>query len=106
MPLNVDHLPAGTLLYAAPPQASKPDAARPHADGAQQWVSVKERLPEPKARVLFFSRGVVSIGFNVADESNEWIDELCVDNCGEAQSDWDTTHWMPLPAAPDGEVSR
>ena len=65
-----------------------------------EWISVKDRLPEFKKRVLFVSRGIVSVGFKVGDESNEWRDELFVDNCGDARSDWYTTHWMPLPAAP------
>lgn len=60
----------------------------------QEWISVKDRLPEPFVDVIAFSGG---------HEMN--ID--CVDNRGRWYSSYmdreDATHWMPLPQPPKGE---
>lgn len=60
----------------------------------QEWISVKDRLPEPFVDVIAFFGG---------QEMN--VD--CVDNEGRWYSSYmdrdDPTHWMPLPEKPKGE---
>jgi len=68
----------------------------------KEWISVKDRLPEAGVRVLFFERGMISIGFkNDADpESNWWCDCMNRDRDGDYLDCWETTYWMPLPEPP------
>jgi hypothetical protein len=62
---------------------------------AQQWISVKERLPEYDVEVLTFETGNYKV--NAVSEYTQWW--------------WDSnegfernpTHWMPLPKVPKGE---
>lgn len=61
-----------------------------------EWVSVKERLPEPGERVLATDGGFVGEGY--VSHYNKW--------CRSNGMKWDmfrteVTHWMPLPAPPD-----
>jgi hypothetical protein len=63
---------------------------------AQQWISVKEQLPEYDVEVLTFETGNYKV--NAVSKYTQWW--------------WDSdegfqrnpTHWMPLPAAPKGEA--
>ena len=66
----------------------------------QEWVSVKDRLPENDQWALCFmedkSFGTFRVfQWNYIDwqwnDGNEWFDEK------------DVTHWMPLPEPPKGE---
>jgi len=74
----------------------------------QQWVSVKDRLPEPMPGRKF-SENVLVINMN-SSYPNVTISEL---NFFESENVWrggHYTHWMPLPAAPsiaqDGQKSE
>lgn len=67
------------------------------ADGVtvQEWISVKDRLPEEDVRVLVWV-GENSCNFPLIDtdriHNGRWVR-------------WDKyiSHWMPLPAPPKGE---
>lgn len=56
-----------------------------------EWISVKERLPEPGERVLYCYRGFVGEGY--VTRSGDW----------ERAGIWTfycPSHWMPLPKPP------
>ena len=58
----------------------------------QEWISVKDRLPEEKKMVLVNRKGVISVEFQCG--------------CGWSYdyfTKFPVTHWMPLPEAPKGE---
>lgn len=57
-----------------------------------QWISVKERLPDEKQRVLVRCKTVgTTVGWRLW---GEWMTDL-----GDGGSE--VTHWMPLPDAPE-----
>ena len=58
----------------------------------QEWVSVKDRLPNLFENVLVFRDGKISIDYN---EENGWF---AYDLNGKR-----VTCWMPLPEKPKGE---
>jgi hypothetical protein len=59
-----------------------------------QWISVKERLPEPYSGVLFMgTKGGVCPGFVQSETDPIFWD--CFDN-----EQREATHWMPLPEPP------
>lgn len=63
-----------------------------------EWISVKERLPEKKRRVMVYTtQGMYRLGvFSfVGKEGAVWFkcDRSCI-TC---------THWMPLPEPPKEE---
>lgn len=65
---------------------------------APRWISVKERLPEKKQRVMVYTvQGAYRIGvFSfVGDKGAVWFkcDKSCIT----------VTHWMPLPEPPEEE---
>lgn len=66
----------------------------------QEWISVKDRLPENDQWALCFMKDKSFGTFRVFqwnyidwqwNDGNEWYDEE------------DVTHWMPLPEQPKGE---
>lgn len=66
---------------------------------APRWISVKERLPEKKQRVMVYTvQGTYRIGvFSfVGDKGAVWFkcDKSCIT----------VTHWMPLPEPPKEEA--
>lgn len=63
---------------------------------SEGWISTKDRFPEKGARVLVF-RPKDSIG---------GVPEITISGCSEDRSlgwqcNWEPSHWMPLPAAPE-----
>ena len=67
---------------------------------AQQWISVKDRLPPPEVEVLWWNKTAHQAGVSnwkymsyCDDTTIEWGDAGNV-------SIKNFTHWMPLPAAP------
>ena len=70
-----------------------------HGVTVQEWISVKDRLPEPWKQVLIYSRhnfyeSAVYIGVPGKWRAT-WNHEML-----DADS---VTHWMPLPEPPKGE---
>ena len=65
----------------------------------QEWISVKDRLPEPWKRVLIYSRhDFCESAFYIGVPGKwrvTWNHEML-----DADS---VTHWMPLPQPPKGE---
>ena len=66
----------------------------------QEWISVKDRLPENNQWALCFMKDKSFGTFRVFqwnyvdwrwNDGNEWFDEK------------DVTHWMPIPRPPKGE---
>lgn len=65
-----------------------------------EWISVDERLPEEKTRVLGYSRLLDEICcYDIAKDTTEiqWWTE---DNGWYRASELNITHWMPLPETP------
>jgi hypothetical protein len=70
------------------------------------WVACSERIPEPRQYVIFqHPSWENSVGLGPYDPENQfrpWTDLTDVDMCGDANhmSDYEVSHWMPLPAPP------
>ena len=65
----------------------------------QEWISVKDRLPEDNSDVLAYSRSGEESRIYLACYSNGvWFD--CVFNAPATDT---TTHWMLMPNPPKGE---
>lgn len=63
-----------------------------HGVTVQEWISVKDRLPEPKENVICINRhGNMMIGIYT---EWGWIFPCYFES---------PTHWMPLPQPPKGE---
>lgn len=63
------------------------------------WVSVKDRLPENNDAVLFYVKN--GIGFLVGYFENEhWVETFGRLYC-ERIEDGTVTHWMPIPNPPE-----
>ena len=80
----------------------------------QEWISVKDRLPDMVDSYLV----VVKAKYDYDDEYEIDVDvatynpceKAYIDDCWNTYNDWDegqqylhVTHWMPLPPAPKGE---
>ena len=73
-----------------------------------EWISVKDRLPEPCCGKRFLAYGRPQCGSHPED----FVIEFCVyektanGHCyfsfGEYDCSIDVTHWMPLPEPPKG----
>ena len=66
----------------------------------QEWISVKDRLPEEKGRYLTANKrfGDQIVVFDLWFGGGFWyVDEE--DNV----FDFEVTHWMPMPVPPKGE---
>lgn len=65
-----------------------------HGVTVQEWISVKDRLPEEEARVLVYLDSNRSYTKTDTDRliNSKWV-----------RWDRDVTHWMPLPEPPKGE---
>ena len=65
----------------------------------QEWISVDDKLPKPRKRVLIYSRhGFCESAFYIGVPGEwrvAWNHEML-----DADS---VTHWMPLPEPPKGE---
>ena len=78
---------------------------------AQQWISVKDRLPEKTGSYLVFyhewSGGAFLPTYDDCTirvmrflDSRKWRYPVCVDKRCEADTNRAVTHWMPLPEPP------
>ena len=66
----------------------------------QEWISVKDRLPETQVEVLTYSdgNGVRSACLLASnEETNMWY------LCRTDKLSIDATHWQPMPQPPKGE---
>jgi len=65
----------------------------------QEWISVKDRLPEDDSDVLAYSRNGEECRIYPANYAKGvWFD--CIFTTPVTDT---TTHWMPLPQPPKGE---
>ena len=81
----------------------------------QEWISVKDRLPEDSGCYLVVYRdkynGIVSIAFDMYVKCNIgewWESEFACDITKQflwatRLQEQEVTHWMPLPEPPKGE---
>lgn len=66
-----------------------------------QWVSVKERRPEPGKRVLATDGVFVGEAYRTSADTWRRYDGIAMRDCLGSV----VTHWMPLPGAPaEGEA--
>lgn len=65
-----------------------------HGVTVQEWISVKDRLPEPFEEVLVYDHTGKSINCAYMTRHHEWV--------GAIMSHV-VTHWMPLTQPPKGE---
>ena len=65
----------------------------------QEWISVKDRLPEEKADCI------VHYKHAYCDNDDYWAIGICFYNGEKFQMDWSykVTHWQYLPQPPKGE---
>ena len=66
-----------------------------NAPAVQQWISVKDRLPEEKQRVLTVDDSGYVVVNCISLRFGGWFND--------AFGGRRTTHWMPLPQPPKGE---
>ena len=70
-----------------------------HGVTVQEWISVKDRLPEDNSDVLAYSRNGEECRIYPANYAKGvWFD--CIFTTPATDT---TTHWMPLPHPPKGE---
>jgi len=67
---------------------------------ASMWISIEDRLPDVKERVMFYRAEGFCFGYRRDDMSTVWMDESYQNADGDATGCWGVTHWMPIPAAP------
>ena len=61
----------------------------------QEWISVEERLPEVRQRVLLYSKhDGVNTGYRADEIGRFYVDK---------SYPYRPTHWMPLPMPPKGD---
>ena len=65
----------------------------------QEWISVKDRLPEEKVNCI------VHYKHAYCDNDDYWAIGICFYDGEKFQIDlsYKVTHWMPLPQPPKGE---
>ena len=70
-----------------------------HGVTVQEWISVKDRLPDDDSDVLAYLRiGEEGRIYPANYSKGMWFD--CIFNTPATNT---TTHWMPLPQPPKGE---
>ena len=68
----------------------------PTIEVVQQWISVKDRLPEHKGNYLGFTGSTTMVGYYKGNGVWwVWLKDVEGENL--------FTHWMPLPQPPKGE---
>ena len=65
----------------------------------QEWISVKERLPQEKVNCI------VHYEYAYCDNDDYWAIGMCFYDGEKFQFDpaYKVTHWMPIPHPPKGE---
>ena len=69
----------------------------------QEWISVKERLPEPKHEFDARNWYLVALSNGVVKELAYEFHNHSVFGYGWRETAYPVTHWMPLPEPPKGE---
>ena len=69
----------------------------------QEWISVKERLPEPKHEFDARNWYLVALSNGVVKELAYEFHNHSVFGYGWRETAYPVTHWMPLPNPPKGE---
>ncbi len=68
-------------------------------NAAQQWISVKDRLPDIYQRVLILIRGRIFISSIEEEYGGEYRDGVI--RFWDGDWDWpEVTHWMEIPELP------
>ena len=70
-----------------------------HGVTVQEWISVKDRLPEEKVNCI------VHYKHAYCDNDDYWAIGFCFYDGEKFRIDllYKVTHWMPLPEPPEGE---
>ena len=68
----------------------------------QEWISVKDKLPEEKVNCIVHYRHAY------CDDDDYWAIEICFYDGEKFQINpaYKVTHWMPLPEKPKGDVHK
>lgn len=74
-----------------------------------EWINVKDRLPEPFVSVLLFAPSEPSPIFEAYYVSNGVFNAANImrgnrGNYGRLQLGEDVTHWMPMPEPPEVDL--
>ena len=69
----------------------------------QEWISVKDRLPEPKHEFDARNWYLVALSNGVVKELAYEFHNHSVFGYGWRETAYPVTHWMPLPQPPKGE---
>ena len=69
----------------------------------QEWISVKDRLPEPKHEFDARNWYLVALSSGVVKELAYEFHNHSVFGYGWRETAYPVTHWMPLPQPPKGE---
>jgi hypothetical protein len=67
----------------------------------QEWVSVKDRMPEGKGSYLAYGNHIL-FG-EVLNSAGVYVDKYLGKLGWKHQKDMKITHWMPMPEPPKGE---
>jgi hypothetical protein len=102
-----NHTRYGTALKKAIAAITEYKASKPSQSiSREQWINVKDKLPEVNKWVLVFNGSGVDMARYVPDESydpNEPIeDQILEPSWSDQTSEYisDPTHWQPLPEPP------
>ena len=89
---NKDNEPMQSYLDEA-------DYLAAHGVTVQEWIPVKERLPQEKVNCI------VHYKHAYCDNDDYWAIGMCFYDGEKFQFDpaYKVTHWMPLPTPPKGE---
>ena len=74
-----------------------------HGVTVQEWVSVNDRLPEPKHEFDARNWYLVALSNGVVKELAYEFHNHSVFGYGWRETAYPVTHWMPLPEPPKGE---
>ena len=74
-----------------------------HGVTVQEWISVDDRLPEPKHEFDARNWYLVALSNGVVKELAYEFHNHSVFGYGWRETAYPVTHWMPLPQPPKGE---
>ena len=74
-----------------------------HGVTVQEWISVEDRLPEPKHEFDARNWYLVALSNGVVKELAYEFHNHSVFGYGWRETAYPVTHWMPLPLPPKGE---